>query len=281
MFGKLVKYDMKSMLRLFVPLWLLAPIVSLLLSFSLRVFMEDNYSYGDTGLGTDILLIIMCLLFFGVMVALLVMTTLLIIQRFWNGLLKEEGYLMFTLPVEPWQLITSKGLTATIVSFVSGAIALISCVILFLASSDDVILGFLEAWNWFWKHVAKDFGASIGLILFLLLILAIVSTAESIYQIYAAMALGQFFQGHRVAGSCLAYLGVSIVKSVIGAVLSVIMEAALPDIWYDWYWRGLSGSESVTYASIYLLIMILISVVWIAVFHIITERILTMKLNLE
>lgn len=42
------------------------------------------------------------------MVALFVLTMIVIIQRFYKGLLCDEGYLMFTLPVKPWQLIATK-----------------------------------------------------------------------------------------------------------------------------------------------------------------------------
>ncbi len=36
MLKKLIKYDLKSMSRAFIPMWILAPVVSLLLSFSIR-----------------------------------------------------------------------------------------------------------------------------------------------------------------------------------------------------------------------------------------------------
>ena len=43
-----------------------------------------------------------------VIVAIFVMNVIIVIQRFWNGLLQEEGYLMFTLPVTTRSLILSK-----------------------------------------------------------------------------------------------------------------------------------------------------------------------------
>lgn len=44
MLGKLMKYDMKSMSRAFIPMWILAPVISLLLSVSIRSAIEwtDN-----------------------------------------------------------------------------------------------------------------------------------------------------------------------------------------------------------------------------------------------
>ena len=111
MLGKLMKYDMKSMSRAFIPMWILAPVISLLLSVSIRSAIEwtDNpLLSGMINAGSSILMIITGLLFAAALVGLLIMTIMFVIQRFWNGLLKEEGYLMFTLPVKVWELIVSK-----------------------------------------------------------------------------------------------------------------------------------------------------------------------------
>jgi hypothetical protein len=258
------------MLQVFVPLWLLAPVVSLLFSLSLKAEM------GSSTYGTSVILIMMSLIFAGVIVALLVMTTILIIQRFYNGLLKEEGYLMFTLPVETWQLITSKGLSAVIVSFVGELIAILSCFILLMASSDDVVLSVLQAWNWFWKSSGINVGPVFWLLVVMALICFLLSTAQSIYQIYAAMAIGHLRQNHRILNSCLAYVVISIIVSLVGDTLSRLIAAVLPDGWYDW----VESSASLS-IFLYLLLMILVSVVLIVVFHTITERILSKRLNLE
>ena len=126
MLGKLIKYDMKSISRTLIPLWILAPVISLLFSISIRGLVGTaEYAVQNTLenqaliQGSAIITGITTLVFFGVMIAILVMTVLFIIQRFWNGLLKEEGYLMFTLPVETWELVVSKGICATVVSCVS------------------------------------------------------------------------------------------------------------------------------------------------------------------
>lgn len=278
MLGKLMKYDFRSMLRIFVPLWLLTPILALLLSFSIRltVGQAEEADFFSNALGLSILLIVTCLLFICILIGLLVVTTVLIIQRFWKGLLKEEGYLMFTLPVEPWQLITSKGLTATIISFVSGLVAVLSCVLLFLASSDDVILSFMQAWNFLMRAINVEFGAAFWFIVFLFVVLMILSTAQGVYQMYAAMALGQLWQEHKVLGSCLFYVGLSVGLSVINNILTTIGGLIVPDSFAEWVMQN-----GVTFAILYLLLYILETVIITGVFHVITERILTTRLNLE
>ena len=98
MLGKLIKYDMKSISRTLIPLWILAPVIALLFSGSIRWLIgATGYAVqntvGNQALmqGSTVVAGIVMLVFFGVMIAILVMTILFVIQRFWNGLLKEEG----------------------------------------------------------------------------------------------------------------------------------------------------------------------------------------------
>ncbi len=274
MFGKLMKYDLRSMLRVFLPLWLLTPILSLLLSFSIRgSYRSDN---GSVQIGTNILVTLMGVLFAGVIVALLVVTVVLVVQRFWNGLLKDEGYLMFTLPVEPWQLIASKGLSATLVSFISGAVGVLSCSLLVLGSSDDVILEFLQIWNSVLRFWNLNFRISLGVIGALAVVLMIAATAENIWKAYASMALGQLWQGHRVAGSILAYLGCSVVTSLVSNLFSGILMNLLPDNLLEWINAGADE-----FVVVYLLLMILAELILLLIYCLITERVLSKRLNLE
>lgn len=278
MLGKLMKYDLKSMSRAFIPIWILAPVISLMLSLSLRgtIAWADSPVGGYMATGSGMVTVVMMLLFFGVMVGLTVMTILFVIQRFWNGLLKEEGYLMFTLPVETWQLITAKGLTATLITCVSVLDGILSCIILVLASSDEVILGLLQFWSYL-KREIDEMGSSFWVIMVLMIVMAIVGLAKSIYQVYAAMALGQLFEGHRIIGSCVSFVGISIAVSVLTSIFVMIADWILPD---TWLYTAINSSGSI-FGITYFVMLILASAVQILVFHVIAERILSTRLNLE
>ena len=93
MLGKLMKYDLKSMFKVFVPLWLALLAVSGVNRFTIQ--FDSNAIIG--GLPTVIFMI----LYVGLIIAVMVVAVALIIMRFYHGLLKDEGYLMFTLPVRP------------------------------------------------------------------------------------------------------------------------------------------------------------------------------------
>jgi hypothetical protein len=62
------------------------------------------------------------------------MTLIVLIQRFYKNLLGDEGYLMFTLPVQSWSHILSKLAVSMLWTVVSGGVAL--CSILFISSNN-------------------------------------------------------------------------------------------------------------------------------------------------
>lgn len=266
------------MSRAFIPIWILAPIISLMLSLSFRgtITWADSPVGNYLATGNGMVTTVMVLLFIGVMIGLIVMTILFIIQRFWNGLLKEEGYLMFTLPVETRQLIMAKGLTATLITCVSVIDGILSCFILVLASSDEMILGLLHLWSYM-KEEIEEIGPMFWMIAVLFVVMMLVSLAESIYHVYAAMALGQLWESHKVVGSCVSYIAISVVISVLTSIVMIITGRILPDsrLYYT------INSSGMTFGITYMLLLIFVSVVQIVIFHVITERILSTRLNLE
>ena len=78
-------------------------------------------------------------MYISIFIALVAATVIIVILRFYKGLLGDEGYLMHTLPVKPWQLITSKGLVAAGVVLLSIIVAMVSLAILAGLSSLSVI----------------------------------------------------------------------------------------------------------------------------------------------
>lgn len=278
MLGKLMKYDIKSMSRAFIPMWILAPVISLLLSISIRsaVGWRDHVFGWMMNAGSNILMIIMGLLFAAALVGLLVMTIMFVIQRFWNGLLKEEGYLMFTLPVKVWELIVSKALTATLVACISIVVGIFSGMILAVFSTSDIIYAFAYAWKYFLNSII-EVGPVFWINMILFIIMLIMGTASSIYHVYAAMSLGHLFATHKVVGSCISYIGISIISSVLGNITTAILSYAIPDRLY----YSVSYNLLEAMSSLYLLYAMLISAIEIIIFHVITERILSKKLNLE
>ena len=278
MLRKLIKYDLKSMFRQFVPMWILTLVVAIMLGISLHDIDTSFMAFSLSRTKDHAIMGTMMLVFTAVMIALVVMTILFNIQRFWNGLLKEEGYLMFTLPVEVWELITAKGIAATLVTCISILDGILSFAFIILFSSGEVLEVLSSTGESIYQTFFQDSDLPYyWMVMLLWLFIGIFSVAKSIYNIYAAMALGHLFEKHRVAGACIAYVGMSAILSVIGNTAMSIIESN--------FGQGLVESSMEfmgrAYPLVYYLGVLLITIVQLVIFHVITERVLSTRLNLE
>ena len=104
MLGKLMKYEVRSCGRIFFPFYIVVLIFSIVASLFINF---DNYEHDFS-----VLYLVGFLVVFALFVAAIVLTILLIVQRFNKSLLEDEGYLMFTLPVSQKTLVLSKFLTS-------------------------------------------------------------------------------------------------------------------------------------------------------------------------
>ena len=108
--AKLLKYDLRANLRTLLPLWLTTIGLSLVctLLYGARVTPQ-------TALGRFLLLILPAIALVLLMGAMFTVSVVYMVRGFSRGLLGQDGYLMFTLPVSTSSLIASKALSALIV----------------------------------------------------------------------------------------------------------------------------------------------------------------------
>ena len=137
MLGKLLKYEMKSTSRIMWFLYAAVIVFGTIIGIAIRVQVNSGALKMNTTSLTSvffglpqIILTVFIIIYMLLLLALAVMTIIIIIMRFNNNLLRGEGYLMHTLPVKPWQLITSKGIVAVAVVAVSIICAVLSIFIL-------------------------------------------------------------------------------------------------------------------------------------------------------
>ena len=102
--GKLMKYDLRAALRLFIPLWIGTLVLGLVNGVTIEMEQSDNrYLNFFTGL--------FAVLFVLAIFAILIVAAIYVVQRFYQSMLKDEGYLTFTLPVGIDSILWSKALT--------------------------------------------------------------------------------------------------------------------------------------------------------------------------
>ncbi|MDR1444797.1 MAG: hypothetical protein LBI94_07955 [Treponema sp.] len=125
MLGKLLRHEFKALLR-FIPVLYLA---LLGLAVAAGVSGRTTGNWGPNGHTLNLLkqspIILYSILLFGQFVVNLG----IVIQRFRDNFLKDEGYLMFTLPVPEWKLAASKAIAALCVFLLTGAAAVLSLLI--------------------------------------------------------------------------------------------------------------------------------------------------------
>lgn len=268
---KLMKYDFRSMLRIFVPLWIAFLAVSIINRFTIswQYQVSSNSFSAET---SDVIGGLMMLLYVLLIMAINIIGIIIVIQRFYNGLLKDEGYLMFTIPAKPWQLITSKGLTATVLILINAVISIASVMILATEFSFYEFMGEVFAF-------LREYDLSAGILIFLFVVFIIIGIMSSCAMIYASMSIGHLAHKHRVGFAVLAYIGLSMVMSTITTILAQIFN------YNSWLTNALSDLFSklsdMTAVYVLMIVFIVIYAITTAIYFVITERILSKKLNLE
>ena len=264
MFGRLLKYDCRAMIKQFGFIWPAALALALINRFTLGG-LDSTSTVGETTAG------IAMLVYVAILIAMFVIAVIFVIQRFYKGLLGGEGYLMHTLPVKPWQLIASKLFTAVLATMVNVLVAVGSILLVAPMGWQDLldlfsILGQIFAhWNIQATH------AAVGAVEILLLM--ITSFAVGYLELYLAMAVGHLFSKNRAAMSFVAFIGINVAFSALSnLVLPVIGDAISPLV------NGFHGAAAF-HAALWLSIAgeAVVSVLYFAG----TEYILRRRLNLE
>ncbi len=206
--------------------------------------------------------------------ALGIMALVFICERFYKGLLGDEGYLMFTLPVTNTQHIAAKGITAMLLELITCVVAVISG-ILFLTVYDAH--GFFEVLRNIPHYLGMvDFPRGTGWVIAEFIAAMIIGGAAEILQIYAAISLGHLAKDHRAGMSFLAYVVLNMALSVLMRLAAYIVDI-IPgiriELLFDEFSMGL-------FAGV-IGVIIACELIKGAVFFFLSKYILDRKLNLE
>lgn len=277
MTGKLMKYEIKSSMKLMAVIWAALIAASLLFSLSLHVLTDIAVERpgGGISFAIGIFEFITGLMYFAVFVALIVATLVIVIMRFYKGLLGDEGYLMHTLPVKPWQLITSKGIIAALIVMISVLVAFLSILVLVGVSGLEMIPKMFGALGAIWEEEPR-----MVLVIVEAIILLVLSVLKSVYQIYAALAIGQLANKHRILLSLGAYIGISMIMSILFLLIVAASDSVGTISWLSVFIAN-NDSDPFAISQMAIGIMFVLTAVQLAAFHVVTERILSLKLNLQ
>ncbi len=274
MTGKLCKYEFKTSIRQISIAWMALLASSVLLA----VIIASSHSliYSSTRAVASILTGVLSTLYGVILTAMVVMAVLIVVVRFYNSVCSDEGYLIHTLPVSIRSIIVSKGLVATALLIVSLFVAMISiCFILMGISVSD----FFESCGCVFEEIGRE--PRILLLVFEGVVVLILGIMKSVYNVYAAIALGQMANKHRILMSIVSYIGISVVlTAIVSTVLNVTSSDLIREPLFETgrnfaaYFGGWGIGQAVIIA------VIVVELVQLIIFHAITEVALTKRLNL-
>lgn len=203
MLGKLMKYEFKATGRIYLPLFAALLVVSGVNRLFIDLNLQVPQIIGITVSGI-------------IIVAICVISLIITLQRFYRNLLKDEGYLMFTLPVSTDSLIWSKLLVASVWSVVSFLAVIIAVSI--MAMTGEHFRDMLDAFADLFRSI-RSYGVSEVLLAIEAFILVVASMFSSILFLYACMALSLVVNKHRVGFAFLMYIAITTVGQILLAVL--------------------------------------------------------------
>ena len=258
MLGKLMKYELKATGRIFLPLFaallLVAVISKLFMSLSFEIPMV-------IGIAVSVIMII----------GIFIITLIITLQRFYKNLLTNEGYLMFTLPVNTDSIIWSKLLVASvwnILSFVivGAAIAIMALGAFNLSEAIQCMMGFLAG-------VGIN-GATLSVFIIEFIFLSLSSLLSGILTFYACMSVSLFSNKYRILISFAAFIGFNTIGQIISSIAAAIaMKTNLPNVFMGWTLNTQIHAGQLS--------MIIVNIAVGVIFYFLSRYMLKNKLNLE
>lgn len=273
MVGKLIKYDFQSFFRLLLPVQLIVIGIAVL-NRIIQIFENNTGTYTTVFISSIVLLVIAC------MVAL-VMSYVIGIVRFYQGLYSGEGYLSHSLPVTSAQHIWSKLIVSML--FECGTLFAIFIAVN-VAALGEVgaeaykAVGFLAQKYFAYVH----FNGVLFLLEWLLAFLAAMAT--SLLMMYFCISIGQLVNRKKLLLAFGVLFGLYMLGQILATVIIIVgplllevpaIRTLLQDF-ADW-----AAAHSIAAIHIFSLLVLFAQSVLGFVYFLITERIMTKRLNLS
>ena len=264
MLTKLLKHEFRATARIMGPLYLVLLAVALGFNFSARLMDSGNFVL-------NMLAALVVMAYVVAITAVFIVAFILMLQRFYKNLLGDEGYIMFTLPASVHQHVWSKLIVSAVWFIATGVVVFLS---VFVAAFNvsfltDLASVFPKLFQQMTAYYAVN-GTVFALELLALMLAACMSFS---LQFYAALAAGHSFANHKMALSVAFFFAFQFVVQM--AVL--LDEGPLHQFLLTLDFQ-LTGVAAVHFTMVALL---LLTVLYGAIFYIVTTITLKKRLNLE
>ena len=213
MLSKLLKHEFRATGRTMLPVYAAVVVLAVLANFSIRVIDRSVHTLVTIFCGLIIAAFIIGIIAAGII------TLVMMIKRFYTNYLKDEGYLMHTLPVSVHELVWSK-MIVSVVWFAATFVVIWLVILLTALIQTGTSLAQFFAGFPSWAEI-KAFMEQAGirsgdLWLFGLemLLAVVVAGLYTCLHFYAAMSLGHMFAKDKILLSIVFFVGISFVLSL-------------------------------------------------------------------
>ncbi|MBE6886438.1 MAG: hypothetical protein E7486_05745 [Ruminococcaceae bacterium] len=238
MLGKLLKYDMKPVFRVWWILALSVLALSVLIGIGSQVAVNLSHLHPSFEVLEIFAFLTFYMMFFGYF-AFPLATCILVQLRFYRNFFTDEGYLTFTLPVKRSTLFLSKFINALFWDMATIAVCIVSAILLFLfapvffdndPASPSLLISLLPD---FFQETIPDMITTLGgwLVLYIveILILIPLSSATNILFLTLCITVGSVVaQKHKLLAAIGIYYGAQTVLSFFLSLLSFLPFFTLP-----------------------------------------------------
>ncbi len=275
MLRKLIKHEFKATYKMFLILYSALLVLTLLTKITTKLPSGNTFfMFGKT---LTIGMYVMVIIF------LTLLSSVILVVRYFNNMYMDQGYLTHTLPVKAWHLIVSKLITYSVWMMTSCVAMVLSLVIMFCDT--EMFKDIMEVLGIIFDGVVDEPGM-IPLII-LGMFSMILQVPGDLLKLFASMSIGQLCRKHKVIGSIGAYFIINYILNMAMTVAMYFMPAFVNMM--DEVDRKLTYAKNASEvlgvislpAYIYLGLVILVQLVLGTVFFVFSERITTKKLNLD
>lgn len=273
MVSKLIKYDFRSYFRLLFPVQLII-LGFALINRMIQFFEPPLDSVGGASTVYNGFFISSLVLYIISIVVCIVMTVIVGIVRFYQGMYTNEGYLNHTLPVTPTQHIFAKLLTSFIFCLGSLLAIFLSFMVITIGEVN------IEVFKAFFYLAGKFFARFGANGVFYVLEFIILSCAAAFFvfiKLYCCISVGQLVNRKKVLLAFGVFFGIYVVKQIIGTFFAIFVSLNLDlfDRLGEWI-----GQHPELFVHIFFIIMILYHALFGLIYFLITKHIMSKKLNL-
>lgn len=202
---KLMKYELRASMRVLAPLWGALLVLGIL---NRVVLMSETMQELWNGIPA----VLLTILFVVGVIATSLTCIVFLILRFYRSFMKDEGYLMFTLPVKTGQLLNAKLISAYLLTLTTGLVCIGGVALMLLGN--EAIEG-----AWTLLRLVSQSGEmpfdqqTIGGLSLIYTLFLLIAPVEAILRYYLAMAIGQLSNKSKGGISVVVYLGLNAVET--------------------------------------------------------------------